>query len=320
MNMTVSGSYRPRRVRSSNPPPFQLTARDREIIELVARHRFLNSGHIRRLVAGSAKNITNRLKALFEHGYLDRPDCQYDTYRPGGGSTFITYALAERGARLLADKGDSGKRISWAHKNKSVGRPFLEHCLAIADFAVAMRLAVQTHDNVELVDGERLVQAFPTQTQTLTKPYRLTVPIIFSGGRVAVGVEPDYAFSLHLPKARRKAFFLVEIDRGTMPVERSDLRQTSILRKLLAYQALWKAKLHNDHFGWRNFRVLFVTSSIERALNMIEAMNTHGQTNGSPLFLFADKRSLYATDNMLAREWLDGYGNEQQLLPGQWNQ
>ena len=79
-------TYRPRRVRSGHPPPFQVTKRDVEILRQVARHRFLNSEQIRRLIPGSDKNITNRLKALFEHGLLDRPDCQYDFYRPGGGS------------------------------------------------------------------------------------------------------------------------------------------------------------------------------------------------------------------------------------------
>ena len=121
--------------------------------------RFLNSDHIRRLVSGSAKNITNRLKALFEHGYLDRPECQYDYYRPGGGTSFITYALAERGARLLKELENfsSGKRVSWTHKNKNVGRPFLEHTLAIADMAVALKVAEQNHDGLNIIDGDELV-------------------------------------------------------------------------------------------------------------------------------------------------------------------
>jgi hypothetical protein len=131
------------------------------------------------------------------------------------------------------------------------------------------------------IDGDELVSDFPDETQALKKPFHLNVPVIHQGGRVAVGIEPDYAFSLYLPKVRRRAFFLVEIDRGTMPVERFDLKQTSILRKLLAYQAMWKAKAHLAHFGWRNFRVLFVTTSTERVENMIAAMNGHGQTQTS---------------------------------------
>ena len=133
-------SYRPRRARSGNPPPFQLTDRDREIILHVAEYRFLNSDHIRRLVEGSSKNITTRLKALYEHGYLDRPECQYDTYRPGGGSAPIAYALADRGAQCLNETerdGVSSSRLAcrpacWTHKNKSCGtsvsRAHTGHC------------------------------------------------------------------------------------------------------------------------------------------------------------------------------------------------
>jgi len=309
-------TYRPRRKRSGNPPAFQLTPRDIKIVGLVAARRFLSSEHIRQLVGGSRKNVTNRLKGLFEHGYLDRPQCQYDIFLTGGGSKHIAYALADKGARLLADM-ENGRRISWTHKNKNVGRPFLEHTLSIADFSVALDVAVQARDNIELVAGDELVASFPDETASQKKPFHLNVPLIHQGARMAVGVEPDYAFSLYLPKVKRKAFFLVEVDRGAMPIERFDLRQTSILRKLLAYQTMWKSKVHQSHFGWRNFRVLFVTTSMERVENMIASMNGHGQTQGSPLFLFADKHDLYDGD-VLDSHWLDSYNNKQQLLPGKW--
>lgn len=317
-----SKTYRPRRKRSGNPPPFQLTPRDIEIIAHVARYRFLNSDHIRRLAGGSSKNLTSRLKALFEHGYLDRPECQYDTYRPGGGSSYIAYALADRGARFLSETEGDKVRPAWTHKNKSVGRPFFEHALAIADFAVGLRQSVAGLDNVDLIDGDDLIGRLPEATRALKKPYRLNAPVIHGGTRIPIGVEPDYAFSLHLPKAKRKAFFLVEIDRGTMPIERYDLKQTSILRKLLAYQTLWKSKAHSTRFGWQNFRVLFVTTSTERVENMIASSNAHALTKGSPLFLFVDKSTdksaLYEKGDLLTEPFLDGYSNEQYLLPKKW--
>lgn len=312
-----SVSYRPRRVRSGTPPPFQLTKRDLTILQLVAKHRFLNSDHIRRIVDGSAKNISNRLKILFEHGFLDRPECQYNYYRPGGGSQFIVYAPADKGMRLLTDNGieNISKGISWAHKNKSVGHTHLKHTLAIAEFTVAMRLAVRNHDNVDLIDGTTLVSSLPPKTGSQAKPYRLNIPVPHQGGRTAIGVEPDYVFSLSLTKEKRQAFFMVEVDRGTMPVARRDLRQTSILRKLLAYQALWQSKQHQQHFGWCNFRVLFVTTSAERVENMISAANKNPATKGSPLFLFTDKHSLYAHGDVLTHEWSDSHGSSQALLP-----
>lgn len=310
-------TYRPRRKRSDNPPGFQLTPRDIEIVKLVAEHRFLNSDHIRQMVAGSDRNISNRLKGLFEHGFLDRPECQYDTYRIGGGSKLLAYALADKGARLLADQ-QTGKRISWTDKNKRVGRPFLEHTLAIADFAVALESAANQSKHLELLSGDDQIAALPPETATLAKPFRVNVPVINQKGRQLVGVEPDYAFSLKLTKHNRRAHFLVEVDRGTMPVERFDLKQTSILRKLLAYQTLWKSKIHEHHFGWKNFRVLFVTTCDERAANMIAATEGHILTRGSPLFLYADKHALYCHDNLLSHDWHDSYGNPQRLVPKKW--
>ncbi len=310
-------TYRPRRIRSNNPLPFQLTERDIKIIQLVARHRFLNSNHVRRLVGGSAKNITNRLKALFEHGLLDRPQNQFDTYRMGGGTSPLVYALADKGVQLLADTFEQpdGKRISWTHKNNSASRPFLQHTLGIADFAVAMQIAMAGRDDVDLIAGDELMDNFPAKILARKKPYRLSVPVIHQNVRLDIGLEADYAFSLYLPKVRRKAFFLVEIDRGTMPVVRRDLKQSSILRKLLAYQVMWKMKLHQKHFGWGNFRVLFVTESTERVENMIAAANSQSQTNQSPLFLFADKSSLYGLEEVLDYQWRDTIGGKQFLLP-----
>ena len=309
--------YGPRTARSDNPPPFQLTKRDISIIQLVARYRFLNSDHIRRLVPGSAKNINNRLKALFEHSFLDRPECQFEAYRMGGGTSPIAYALADNGARLLINELEGefgGKRLSWTHKNKSANRPFLSHTLATADFAVALRLAVADRNDVELIENVELVESFPATTQALKKPYRLNIPVIYQSARLDIGVEPDYAFALYLPKVKRRAYFLVEIDQGTMPVARRDLRQSSILRKLLAYQTMWQSKRHIQHFSWRNFRVLFVTTSAERVDNMIACANGHALTIRSSLFMFADKARLYEGD-VLTSDWRDSHGVLQQLLP-----
>ena len=312
------GAYRPRRKRSGNPPPFQLTDRDIDIVRAVARHRFLHSGHIADLIDGSDKNIANRQKGLFEHGFLDRPDCQYDFYRPGGGSSRAVYALGEKGARLLAhhDRLTFGPSVSWAHKNRKVGRPFLEHTLAIADFAVGLTVAVAASPVVDLTDGAELLARLPAPTRDAAKPYRLSVPVTFRGGRHTIGIEPDYAFSLGFPTKGRRINFLVEIDRGTMPIERSDITQSSILRKFLAYQALWRARLHTQAFGWRNFRVLIVTTNTAHMETMRAVLGRHAGGKGSALFWFANRETLTAR-NTLEHVWIDGQGNERRLLPRQ---
>jgi hypothetical protein len=309
------GTYRPRRKRSGNPPPFQLTDRDLDILRAVARYRFLDSGQIRQLIPGSEKNIDRRLKGLFEHAYLDRPECQYDFYRPGGGSSPAVYALADKGARVLShhDGLESGPRVSWAQKNRKAGRPFLEHTLAISEFAVGLSAAVAASPAVDLCDGPALLARLPATAREAAKPYRLSVPVVFKSSRHTIGIEPDYAFSLGFPAAGRRAYFLVEIDRGTMPVERSDITQSSMLRKFLAYGAMWRSKLHTQSFAWRNFRVLVVTGNPERAENMRDVLQRHVGGGGSPLFWFADAPALKMC-NTLEYIWIDGEGDEQRLM------
>lgn len=225
----VRARYRPRRRRSGNLPPFQMTARDLDIVRAVARFRFLDSGQITMLLQGSPKNMRARLKLMFEHGLLDRPECQYETYRPGGGSAEIVYALASKGAKRLAEDGvrDVDASASWSQKNRDAGRPFLEHTLAIADFAIRLAVDVRSRSDVELVDGVALVARLPQGTQTKPKPWRMSTSVVHNGTRHVIGTEPDYAFSLGFPQLRQRANYLVEIDRGTMPVERSDIGASS---------------------------------------------------------------------------------------------
>ena len=87
-----------------------------------------------------------------------------------------------------------------------------------------------------------------------------------------IGVVPDFAFGLTLADGSRRNF-LVEIDRGTMPVVRSDIhRQTSFEEKMRAYLTAHAAKQHERQFGWKTFRVLTVTTDDRRARTMMEAL------------------------------------------------
>lgn len=302
--------YRPRRRRSGSPPPLQITPRDIAIVQAVARYRFLNSNHITLLISGSPKNIRNRLKNLFEHGLLDRPDCQYDFYRPGEGSSPLVYALADKGAKLLMhhDGFHRGKPVSWAQKNRSVGRPFLNHTLAIADFAIRLQASMQHRADMELLAGDRLLCHVPEATRQKAKPFRLSVPVIFKSTRCVIGLEPDYVFALNAPKMRRRAHFLCEIDRGTMPIERSSLNATSIQRKFLAYSTLWRSGLHHRHFGWNNFRVLILTTNQERLQNMQACLKKHISGKEESLFWFGCKEEVELSDDVLTYEWKEGCG------------
>src|SRR5258708_2434392 len=94
----------PRFKRVSPVAPIQLTERERDIIRLVHRHRFLRSRQIVSLMGGSEQQVVRRLQILFHHGYLERPRAQIQYYERGG-SRAIAYGLGSKGGVLLRQLG-----------------------------------------------------------------------------------------------------------------------------------------------------------------------------------------------------------------------
>jgi hypothetical protein len=88
-------------------------------------------------------------------------------------------------------------------------------------------------------------------------------------------------------------FFALEIDRGTMPVTRSNNEQTSYLTKLKVYRDLIEGQVHRAHLGVPNFLVLTVTTNEERVSKMMRAFE---QAGGSAAMLF---QSLGTSGNAL---------------------
>ena len=128
-----------------------------------------------------------------------------------------------------------------------------------------------------------------------------------------VSVNPDYVFALRSPTVSRRCY-LVECDRGSMPVERATFKRTSIVRKFAGYIEGYNTKLHERQFGWKAFRILFITNTPERAVHMRSALcNFTRATNIRQLFYFAHADAL-AVGDVLAHEWIDGNGRPQVLI------
>ena len=86
-----------------------------------------------------------------------------------------------------------------------------------------------------------------------------------------VAVISDFVLGLALADGACR-HFMVEIDRGTMPIARSDFLQTSFERKMRTYLTAHAGKQHEKHFGWKTFRVLTVTTDRHRMQSMMEAL------------------------------------------------
>jgi hypothetical protein len=308
MTETTSASEtrrrRPRFQRADTPQAVQITGRDVEIIRQVARHRFLRSTHIFQLIGGSPQKISERLGPLYHAGFLDRPRSQLEYHVRGGGSAPLVYALGNRGAQLLRiQDGLEDADVDWARKNHKTGREFILHTLAIADLRVALTLACRERKGFALLEPDQLLAAAPEETQRARSPWSWRVRVQHHGSIQEIGLLPDYVFALILPDGRRRPF-LVEIDRGTMPVARTTLDQSSMLRKFLAYEGGRKQAVHTSRFGWKNFRVLVSSASAERLDTMPAVITRAPELKSSPLFLFAEHRAVSAA-NILDLAWRD---------------
>ncbi len=303
---------RPRFQRAKQVPSFRLTEDDITIVRMLAQYRFLRSTHIATLLGRSLDRINDRLLRLFHAGYVDRPRAQLDYY-PTSGSAPMVYALADRGARLLIERNEVAfANAEWSRKNREVGRPFIEHQLEIVDFSVAVQVATFGRTDIEMIHPEQLIKEFPDQSPR-REPFKLTANITQKGVMREVGVIPDYAFGLRFSDGSRRCF-LVEIDRGTMPVSRSDISQTSFERKMRAYLSAQAAKQHEKQFGWRAFRVLTVTTDATRLNSMCDALAKIRVPSslGGPLFFFATRDELSSSEPLSA-SWVEGSGKSVRL-------
>jgi len=289
--------------RSADAIPMQLTERDLHLLAHVGRHRFLSSAHLAALDGGSPQNVLRCLRALYDHGYLDRPKGQLAGVPIEGPRPFV-YGLAPKGARALREYGhhlDGGG--DWSEKNKRAGAVFIEHTLAVADFMTALELSCRARTDIELMRDREIIAAAPEATRNAREPLRWLVRP--ERGRNEIwSVVPDGLFALSFADGTA-AYFLLEIDRGTIPIVRNSLDHRSITRKLATYYEGWRANRHVEQFGVKQMRVLMVTESAERVSNMISAIDHITGGKGSNFFLLIDKASI-ATSGPLEATWMSG--------------
>ena len=147
-------------------------------------------------------------------GYLGRPAVQQDFPLTRGP---MVYQLGRKGARLLTDKrvGFKKGKVEWQVSGKPGTMVFIAHTAMIADCRIALTLATQSVDGLELIDWD---QGRHLYDRVFVEEYGEDLP-----------VAPDAAFSLSLASNSRPfRHFLLEADRGTMTHDR-------MYRKLRAY-------------------------------------------------------------------------------------
>jgi hypothetical protein len=260
-------------------------------------------------------HVGSRLKELFQHGYLDRPVSQLMLRVKEGfmgeGSVPLVYCVTAAGIEVMgAARRDAlgHRKLAWVGKANQGDRAYMEHTLAINDISIGVDIAVRRDKRFERLSEHELTLGMTRKRRESARPWGLTV----KHGGVELSTVCDLAFSLGDRSRQSRWNFLVEVDRGTMPVERGDLLQTSVLRKLIGYA---RAKFDNAferEFGWMAARVLIVTSSPERMRSIRDAAREcFGKAAEGRIFLFG---TLDAGTNLLEYEFEDIAGKPMKLI------
>ena len=276
----------------------------------------LTSEQLALLDGGSAQNVL-RCACIIRPGYLDRPAAQRVGLSEDGPRPFV-YGLGKKGARALRERGSLVNiGVDWTEKNKRAGAIFIEHTLEVADFMTGLELACRARGDVELMREHEILALAPKETRTTREPLRWKVDKPVMGRRETFSVVPDGLFGLIFPD-QTAAYFVLEVDRGTIPLLRTDVPGTAVWRKSISYKLStywegWKAQQHVAQFGVKQVRVALVTNSAERVKNMLAVVDEITEGRGTNFFLFVDRKRLAASDP-LGAEWTSGKGERVRLI------
>src|SRR5712671_2919061 len=180
-----------------------------------------------------------------------------------------------------------------------------------------IEVACRTRGDAELIREHEILAMAPKETGTAREPLRWSVDKVLMGKRETFSVVPDGLIGLRFSD-ESAAYFLLEVDRGTIPISRTDTAGSSAWRKNIAYKLTtyyegWKVGRHVKQFGLKPLRVAMVTTSAARVKNMRSVVDQITEGRGTNFFVFIDQETLRA-ENPLDAEWVTGKGEHIRLV------
>lgn len=273
----MSGERKSRWQRAKNPKPLILQSRDQEIISAVFESGFLARDQIQRLFDFNCTTRVNiRLRKLFDHGYLSRK------FMPTiWGSSKAIYFIGEKGIKLVSERsGIDPLEIKKRQKNYYERKElFLHHDLLVNEIRINLYQAADHHDGLKMdcwlssVDCLLEYSVFnPKSNQELRRVFR-----------------PDGYF---------RYFFNGKLFGSFLEMDRSTMSNGRFQSKVKTYLEYARSGLYPQRYGLKFFRVLVVTETKKRLLNLKSA--TGALTD--KVFWFTTVDNL-APDKILGRIW-----------------
>jgi hypothetical protein len=295
----------------------ELTDRDIELFKLLNRYRYLRSTFLHSFLGGTVKRFKERLCHLYHDGrYINRPAQQWQF--ANSRHMPAIYELDLRGEQALRQQGFIQYDSPLLKMGRTGAYRQFAHDLMISDCIASIELGVREHPHLRFISWQEIIAKAPETTRTLHNPLEIPVSIshTFSNSkgteRADIKLIPDALFGLEYANNGQKAyrFFVLEADRNQMPVARSNLRQSSYLKKILAYRAIAAQNIAKSHLGVPNLLVLNVITNERHMKSIMALLDEITAKKGSQMFLFKSISTLgdfriapIPTSNILTAPW-----------------
>ena len=250
----------PKYGRVPNPPSMRLTERDKRILEAVhAYDGILSFSQIQRLFFTGKSQAEQRLKLLYQHGFLARLDKEQRRRL-----SEMIYWLDKKGAEFIASM--DGTPLTEFYWRKEPRWFQIEHDLAVTNFRLDVVEACKKDTQISL-------ENWIPESEFWAYPDKVTYP--FQDKKMKRHIRPDGFFMLNTGEHRIR--YLLEIDRSTEDNPRF------YREKILPGMAYIKSEAYERRFGHRSGRWLVVTTGERRLENMLSQAR-QAKVNG--LFYF----------------------------------
>lgn len=251
---------------------FYFKESDAELLKRLVEYRFLQPNDFVRLTGRNIISLRRRLLQLLRNKYIERLTLPIERHAPGNPPDAFVYQLASRGVRRAKEYGFADGDYRYTREKSNL---FLLHDLLITRFHLALELALRG-----------------TALELLLWEQRRSVLLDWAeNGRGRLSVNPDAFFGL---KDREKlegqnaTYFFLEIVRSReSEYERGE---SNFMRKMQAFADYYAEGRHRERYGIANFRVITLTPTKQRALNLCEKLRDAGFT--SKRFWFTDLASV----------------------------
>jgi len=285
----------------------KLTARDKNIFADLYVHKIMSTPQIGAIHAHSETHLNTveqRLLKLCRAGYI----ALLETIR-GDMKHFM---LLQKGMNELAEEGlFPDRKIRF----KEPSLLFRSHDLSVTDFTIVLSFSARDFlEPASLIDELAIFSRSSNDNIRAKRGWQVSISHSQYGRKQGHWVKPDKTLGIHFldrPHGRNERYYLIEIDKDTMPLT-GIIERPTILRKLLAYEVTIASRSLLDHFTIRHPYVLFIAPSDARRDNMIDLAlsHVHDATAATAMLFAVQPRSpsINRYTHVTDMEWINGKG------------